>query len=520
MEQQGALYQKEDEFASPPRRRFLWWLLGGLLLLLLAWSAYRFWLRPAEAPYVAVRRGTLRGTVLASGEIVAQQETHLSSQVSGRVSLVAVAPGDEVISGTLLLLIDAEALSYQVQQGQLRLEMAGLRLEQAQEAARPEEIALAQADVDLAQARLSALLSGASAQDLTVLRQELVQAQAGLAQAREGGAVSAETARLHWETAANALRDAQAAYSRVYWDNEQVRQRGRPLSQVQEDAEAAAWRRVEDAEAAMEQARLAYERALQESSTAETVAQAGLVQAQAHLDEALLGPTAAELAQAQAQLDRAEAYLALQQAGPTQTELQLLQAELRLAELALQEALADLDKATVRAPFDGTVVSVEAAEGELVGLYTPLIHLADLDRLEVRARIDEIDVGQVAPGQIVTVTLDAFPGQPLPAVVQEVAPAVTLDRGSPVYLSTMAFVRAPAQVLRLGMAASLVIVTTEKEGVLLLPRQAVQRVGSADYVTVLREGEPQRVRVTLGAADVGAYEVLDGLAEGERILLP
>jgi len=522
MQQQSELYQKDGENASRPphRRRFLLGLGVVALLLLAGLLAYFLWLRPTSLPQATVRRGTIRGTVVASGEVVSARQAQLSSRVAGQVASVLVEPGDQVISGTVLVTVGADSLRYQVESARLQWEIAQLRLAHAQEGPRPEEIAMAQADLDMAQARLSALVAGPQAEEITITRQEVVQAQVALEQVKGAAEVSVETARLQWQEAANAVRDAQAAYSRIYWENEQLRQRGGKLSQEQQDAEAAAWRQVENAQAAMEQARLAYEQAVQDQQAGLTTAQARLTQARAHLEELLGGASAEELAQAEAQVARAQASLALLQAGPRSTEVEILTRELQQARLAWEQAQADLDKAVVPAPFSATVVEVAAKQGELVGLYSPLVKLADLNQLLIQARIDEIDVGQVAPGQAVTVTLDAFPGQPLQGQVEEIAPAVNVERGSATYLAKISLVVPAGLTLRLGMAASLTIVTVEREDVLLVPRPAVERVGNGYYATVLRGHRRERVRVTLGMSDPASYEVLSGLEEGERVLLP
>jgi hypothetical protein len=70
-----------------------------------------------------------------------------------------------------------------------------------------------------------------------------------------------------------------------------------------------------------------------------------------------------------------------------------------------------LDKMTVRAPIDGTVLQVNVRVGEVVspGSPQPPLQLADLSALCVRAELDERDLGSVRSGQAVTVRAAAFP---------------------------------------------------------------------------------------------------------------
>lgn len=505
-----------------PRPRRRWPLLVAIVVLLALASLgiYLLWFRPPEATYVQVRRGPIRGLAHASGEVSTARQMQLLSPIAERILTVSVAPGDHVLTGTLLVALSADALAYQVEQARLQVEIARLRLEQARSGVRPEEIAIAQADLDAARARLEALQAGPRSEELAIARQEIVLAEAALAQAQEAARVAVESARLRWETAANAVRNAQDNYSRIYWENKRLRDRGFELPQSMEDAETQAWRQVEDAQAAMEQARLAFEQALRDQEATITSAQARLSQARARLQALLAGPEQAELLAAQAQVARAEANLALLQAGPRPSEIQILEIELRQAELQLERAKADLTKAAVTAPFSGTVVEVLVEEGAAVGVYAPLLRLADMQKLQIRARIDEMDVGLVAPGQAVTITVEAFPTLPMTGTILEIAPAVTVDRGTAYYAATIAVTPHPSVTLRLGMAADLMILAADKRSALLVPRTAVQRIGAGYYVTVLRAGRPERVRVTLGIADPQYYEVLAGVEEGEWVQVP
>jgi HlyD family secretion protein len=89
-----------------------------------------------------------------------------------------------------------------------------------------------------------------------------------------------------------------------------------------------------------------------------------------------------------------------------------------------------LDKMTIRAPIDGTVLQVNVKAGELAtpGSPQPLVVVADLSALRVRAELDERDLGAVKVGQAVTVHAAAFPGRDFEGRVSSVAPLVEPGR--------------------------------------------------------------------------------------------
>jgi len=93
-------------------------------------------------------------------------------------------------------------------------------------------------------------------------------------------------------------------------------------------------------------------------------------------------------------------------------------------------ARAALDKMTVRAPIDGTVLQVNVREGEAVspGSPQPPLQLADLSAMCVRSELDERDIGAVKVGQAVIVRATAFPGREFEGSVSSVAPLVEPGR--------------------------------------------------------------------------------------------
>ena len=130
----------------------------------------------------------------------------------------------------------------------------------------------------------------------------------------------------------------------------------------------------------------------------------------------------ADLAVAQAQLAQAQANLAtLQGSQPfAAAQLRVDQAALSLgqSEMSLTQAQLDLEKAQLVAPWAGTVLSVEAAPGSLVGTGTPIITLLDMTRLEMHTtNLSERDFGQIFTGQSAVVALKAYPNQPIEATV-------------------------------------------------------------------------------------------------------
>lgn len=422
--------------------------------------------------------------VTASGEIEALRSADLSFRVPGTVGEVLVEEGDQVSAGQPLARLDIRELTLQVTQAEASLAQAQANYERLVEGATPEDIAAARAQVAQAQAGLTQARGGVTAADIAAaeaaLEQakalearllagpettDLQQAQAGLDQARANLAVqrtnlsAAKTnAELQVGTAANALRDAQQAYSDIYWQNRELentlRRFGRELPDEAVAAEEQALRRVQNAEAALAQARLGYEQAVQNEIDGLAAANAQVANAEAALQRVRDGATTdqlagarAQVASAQANLERlrgeqrqgsiasaqaglqaAQANLARVLADPTQATLAGALAQVRAAEAAVEAARLNLEKATLTAPFAGIVSIVGIDEGDSVtgapGI--PAVQIVDVSELRVTVSIADTDVARVREGQRAEVTVDALAGTPFSGVVTYIAPTATV----------------------------------------------------------------------------------------------
>lgn len=246
---------------------------------------------------------------------------------------------------------------------------------------------------------------------------------------------------------------------------------------------------------------------------------------------------AAALASARADLDYAEAEL--QRKRELAAAQLLARSDLDLAERAssvaterLKEAAANLDLtatqlgyARIAAPIAGVVASISTQEGETVAasFASPtFVTLLDLDRLEVRAYVDETDIGRIHVGQKASFTVDTYPGQEFAGEVVAIYPQAEIRDNVVNYVTVVRFAPPPGHTLRPEMTATVRIALETRLGVLALPRRAVRREGGRQYVLLRRadRSEPSERRwVKTGSQDESYWEIVDGLREGDEILV-
>lgn len=223
---------------------------------------------------------------------------------------------------------------------------------------------------------------------------------------------------------------------------------------------------------------------------------------------------------AEAQLQAARKALELAQA---QEQAQLLQgrAEVDRARAVLADSTIQLSYAVLIAPISGVVGSVSTQEGETVaaGLSAPtFVTIVDLDRLQVDAYVDEVDIGKIRVGQAASFTVDAFPSVDFEGKTVAVYPKPVVVDNVVKYVVAVEISTPFSGKLRPEMTAD-VTVRLEERTVLALPSKAVRREQGRNMVHVRRGGGSDPRSVRLGWKDGGWVEVAGGLKEGDEVLL-
>ncbi len=137
---------------------------------------------------------------------------------------------------------------------------------------------------------------------------------------------------------------------------------------------------------------------------------------------------------------------------------------------------------------------------------------------EVDGGVSEIDIGKVAIGDTVSMTLDAFPGETFTGSVFYIAPAETNTGGVISYLIKIAFSK-PDPRIKSGLTANIDIQTKQDNNVLILPQYAILQNDQGTFVETLVNNKIVQTPVVLGIQDeTGNVEVTSGVSEGEQVI--
>ena len=212
--------------------------------------------------------------------------------------------------------------------------------------------------------------------------------------------------------------------------------------------------------------------------------------------------------------------------GPLASDVALQEQSVVQAEIALRRALNDQAGAVLLAPFDGVVGTITMNVGEPSG--TGSVILIDPKAMQLNATAQEADVAKLKVGQNVALTFDAFQGQAVTGRVASIAPAADVVQGVSSYAVVVEVLQqqaaragAASLDLKAGMAGTAAVEIQRIENVLAVPSRAVKRQGRAQVVQVLgADGKEETRTIRTGASDGTYSQVLDGLQEGEQVVLP
>ena len=250
--------------------------------------------------------------------------------------------------------------------------------------------------------------------------------------------------------------------------------------------------------------------------------------------EATLTFHQAEFAEAQNNLERQRRLMAVRSVAAaelerSETNLNKVVASIAVAQARLEGAKVALENTTIRAPFDGTVLTKNADVGEIVtpmaagaGARAAVVTIADLSSLQVEADVSESNLEKIKLNAPCEVRLDAYPARSYAGYVASIIPIA--DRSKGTVLVKIAFRSYDERVLP-EMSAKVVFlkengteVAEVRRLALTVPETAVATRNGRQIVFTVKNNRAVELPVQTGARFGGFIEVTDGLRAGESVI--
>jgi HlyD family secretion protein len=227
-----------------------------------------------------------------------------------------------------------------------------------------------------------------------------------------------------------------------------------------------------------------------------------------------------EVDAAQDRLNKANADISVLQHRTGQQAVQTrdasAQASIENARVAITAARQLIADSNITAPFDGTVYLLPAKRGNYVNAGDLLLDVADLSRMQVRAFVDEPEIGHLKIGQPVKIIWDALPGKSWQGQVLT-TPSTVVSRGNRNVGELLTTVANDDRTLLPNTNVGVTIVTYSRDGALVLPREAVHEEDGKNCIYVIKNMHLQRRLVQLGVSNLTHVEILSGLSDGESV---
>ena len=241
----------------------------------------------------------------------------------------------------------------------------------------------------------------------------------------------------------------------------------------------------------------------------------------------------------QSQLDEAKSSLEQAENRQRAASGQLVIARARVAEstanvaqahAAVERAEEELANATIRAPIRGTVLSRDLEVGSPVSSIlnlganaTLVMTLGDIDRVFVRGKVDEADIGRVQLGQQARITTETFRDKMFEGRVTEISP-IGLEKDNVTTFQVEVSIDNPGKELKANMSANAEIILEQFPESLLVPEAAIvydpQKRPFVDVVDPGSKTGRRRVSVKVGVGNGTRMQVLSGLKAGDKVVLP
>lgn len=486
---------------AQPFKKPLPWLLSllGIGIVVVGIFSYRLAYGPPKESAldkytVEATAETLAVEIKASGTVQPQQTVNISPKSPGRLLQLFVEQGDIVKKGDRIAVMENQEFLADGMQSEARLQEAIARYNQARITI-PAEIDQLRAQANQGRTRIAQAQS------------QLASAQARLQQAQSRIPSNIDQLQAQVASAQSRLKLAETRRNR----NQQLLNEG-AISQDQYD----------------------------ELSNEFFNAQANLFEAESRVNNAKntaspeVGQIQQEILQLQGAIAEAEQGLASQlsqlreRQATTETELATLKASAAQAEAQLSRSKIIYQDTFIRAPFDGIITQKFATAGAFVtptttasstasATSTSIVALAK--GLEVVARVPEVDISAVRPGQMVDIVADAFPNETFEGRVLRVAPEAIIENNVTSFEVTIGLMNGQEK-LRSKMNVDVVFKGESLANALTVPTVAIVTMGGKTGVMVPdKDDKPTFQAVTIGLVLDDKTQILSGLKRQQRVFI-
>jgi HlyD family secretion protein len=246
-------------------------------------------------------------------------------------------------------------------------------------------------------------------------------------------------------------------------------------------------------------------------------------------EQGLIARSVFEDAQMAYQLSLNKQMAALRNLAVSRAEIARANAQVAQARAALERSEEDLRNATIVSPMAGLVLSRNVEVGDAVSSIlvlgsqaTLVMTLGDMSNVYVLGKVDQADIGKVYLGQPARIVVESFKDKRFEGRVTKIAP-LGEEKDNVTTFEVRVSIHNAGGELKSNMSANAEIILEEKHGVLLIPENTVvydrKRNTSVEVPNPAADNGRQKLAVKLGISDGIKTELIQGLKEGDKLIL-
>jgi len=489
-------------------------IIGVVILIIISYFYFSRSKNPSYKTVIA-EKGTVIQEVSVTGKVKPAENVDLAFEKSGKVGWVNVQVGDKVTAGkTLVTLVNAD-LSAQLDQAKASVDEQRAKLDELKKGTRPEEIQIQQVKIDNAKADLIDKIQDAYTKSDDAVRNKVDQVFS-----------NPRTANPQFNYY---LNTESILKTDIEWRRFLVENMLNSWKLSVDINAATAKTNLDEVKLFLDKIALAVNNASANSNLSQTTLdtwKSDISTARTNINTAIVN-----LSSSESTLTVEENQLTLEKAGNTSEQIANQEAKLAQAEANVKNYQAQLQKTVLWAPINGIITKQDAKKGEIVTANSVIISIISSPEFsaqggpasgwEIEANVPEADIAKVKVGDSAKITLDAYGSDTFfDANVVKIDPAETMIEGVATYKTTFQFTKED-QRIKSGMTANIDILTDKRENVIIIPQRAVVSQNGDKIVKILEGENIKEVKVKTGLrGSDGNVEIIEGIGEGEKVVLP
>lgn len=511
-----------------------YWILGFVIVIVVGW-----WFMkpstsdiPAGIEIEAITRGDVSEIISETGSVVAAQEVNLAFERGGRVSEIPVTEGQKVLAGDVLLQLNSTQQSADLASAYARLDAEQLRLKELKKGADSVSLAVTESGVNITETTLEN--AKRNLVDVTMQQDQLVQnAEATLRSSNlqayfVSGAREDSTYSYAAPTITGTYEDGpEGTYIVELYNSGASSGSSFRVSGLESDTQSVSTVNptplgthglyIQFPESFAP--RTEWEIPVPNTRSSSYLTNLNTLNAAREARNVAIASAENAVRVAEATVGQSQSQLT-QVSGSARDERILAQEALvRQMESSVLSAQVAYNNMTLRAPFDGTVTTMNAEIGQILSPGVPTVSVVSAENLELLVYISESDIQEINTGDTATILFDAYDGFSADGQVTSIAPNAKMVDGVRVFEVRLQFTDAN-DLFRPGLSADINILAATRSNVLAIPSRAVVEREDGKFVrAITTDNKLEYIPVIVGLrGSDGMTEIVDGLTEGQEII--